>query len=305
MQMNSLIEPSILFISEEEWRNTTKRDAFLEHFLNHFNIISGYPITKIYWTDALNELLFSHACSPPWVSDANWRNQFFPILYNKFNSLQLIPDSGLNWNACQSDPIISYPQINVEILKCFLELAHYLIDKDEKVYFCVSFDKQFVDCSTYRFFCSCHDNHLEPIVVSTPDDWFNHIDISSVCWPQNIQDACKLREAIEVVLKNKLSKQYVDLPHDYEFSESFIKDISKETKYRDHILYSLAKRLTLTQGEAVSDEGLSDEPVKGKKGEKRRFRVSGVCRIHYQYSNTRDLILLNYYGEGEHDKGLK
>ncbi len=67
----------------------------------------------------------------------------------------------------------------------------------------------------------------------------------------------------------------------------------------------MAKRLTLTKVEAVSDEGLSDEPVRGKKGE-RRFRVSGVCRIHYKYSKIdNNLLLLNYYGEGEHDKGLK
>lgn len=304
MPMNGLLEPSVLFISEEEWRNTTKRDAFLEHFLRHLEIISSYSITKIYWTDDLEELLLNHVCSPPWVSDANWRNQFFPILYNKFRPAQLIIDSGLNWNACQSDPVISCPHINAEILERFLEMAHFLIEKNEKVYFCVSFDKQKADCSTYRFFCNCHDNHLKPIVVSNPNDWFNHIDILSVCWPQNIQDAFKLRVAIEVVLKNKLFKQSVDLRYDYEPSESFIKDISKETKYRDHILYSLAKRLILTQGEAVSDKGLSDEPVRGKRGE-RRFRVSAVCRIHYRYSKTGDLILLNYYGEGRHDKGLK
>jgi len=304
MQMNGLLEPSVLFISEEEWRNTTKRDAFLEHFLSHLEIISSYSITKIYWTDDLEELLINHAYSPPWVSDANWRNQFFPILYKNFNPVKLIIDSGLNWNACQSDPVISCPHINAEILERFLEMAHFLIDKNEKVYFCVSFDKQKADCSTYRFFCNCHDNHLEPIVVSNPNDWFNHIDVLSVCWPQNIQDISKLRRAIEVVLKNKLFKQTDDLRCNYEPSESFIKEISKETKYRENILYSLAKRLTLTQGEAASDQGLKDEPVKGKRGV-RRFRVSGVCRIHYQYSNTRDLILLNYYGEGEHDKGLK
>jgi hypothetical protein len=304
MQMNGLLEPSVLFISEEEWRNITKRDAFLKHFLKHLEIISSYSITKIYWTDDLEELLINHAYSPPWVSDANWSNQFFPILYNKFNPVKLIIDSELNWNACQSDPIISCPHINAEILERFLELAHFLIDKNEKVYFCINFDKQKSDCSTYRFFCNCHDNHLEPIVVIKPNDWFNHIDVLSVCWPQDIQDAFKLRVAIEVVLKNKLFKQAVDLRYDYEPSESFIKDISKETKYRDHILYSLAKRLTLTQGEAVSDEGLSDEPVRGKRGE-RRFRVSGVCRIHYRYSKTGDLVLLNYYGEGKHDKGLK
>lgn len=303
MQIKGLLEPSILFISEEEWRNIEKRDAFLEHFLKHLEIISGYSITQIYWTDELEELLINHAYSPPWVSDPNWSNQFFPILYKKFHSLKLIIDS-LNWNACQSDPIISCPHINVEILERFLGIVHFLIDKDEKVYFCIGFDKT-TDCSTYRFFCNCHDNHLEPIVVSSPNDWFNYIDVLSVCWPQNIQDAFKLRVAIEVVLKNKLFKQIIDLRYNnYELSESFIKDISKETKYRDHILYSLAKRLILTQGEAVSDEGLSDKPVRGKKGE-RRFRVSGVCRIHYRYSQTGDLVLLNYYGEGQHDKGLK
>lgn len=303
--MNSILEPSILFISEEEWRDITKRDAFLEHFLNHLDIISSYSITKIYWTDSLEELLINHIYSPPWVSDANWGNQFFPILYNKFNPVKLIVDSSeLSWTACQSNPALSCSNIKTEILERFLELAHFLIDKNEKAYFCLSFDKQKVNCSTYCFSCNCHHNYLEPTIVLAPNDWFEHIDLLSVCWPQNIQDAFKLRVAIEVILKNKLFKQITDLRYDYEPSESFIKDIAKEISYREHILYSLAKRLTLTQGEAVSDEGLSDEPVRGKRGE-RRFRVSGVCRIHYKYSRTGDLLLLNYYGEGKHDKGLK
>lgn len=300
--MNSILDPSILFISEDEWRNVTKRDKFLEHFINHLEIINSYSLTKIYWTDALEELLLHHINSQPWVSDTNWRNKFFPVFYNKFTRVRLIIDSESSWNACQSNPMLSCPHIKTEILERFLELAHFLIDKNEKVYFCLSFDKQKINCSTYCFSCNCHDNHLEPISIFAPNDWLDHIDILSVCWPQNIQDAFKLRVAIEVVLKNKLFKQTSDL-RSYEFSESFIKDIAKETNYREHILYSLAKRLTLTQVDAVSDKGLSDEPVKGKKGE-RRFRVSGVCRIHYKYSK-KGILLLNYYGEGEHDKGLK
>lgn len=304
MQMNSIFEPSILFISEEEWRDPTKRDSFLEHFLKYLEVISSYSITKVYWTDALEELLINHIYSPPWVSDTNWRNQFFPILYNKFNPVKTLINSDLNWNACQSSPVLSCHSLKTEVLECFLELAHTLIDKNERVYFCLSFDRPKKSNSTYIFSCNCHDNCLEPIVIFDSDDWFNHIDMLSVCWPQNFQDAFKLRVAIEMVLKNKLFKQSEDLRYDYEPSEAFIKDISKEPNYRDHILYSLAKRLTLTQGEAVSDEGLSDEPVRGKRGE-RRFRVSGVCRIHYKYAKTGDLLLLNYYGEGKHDKGLK
>ncbi len=302
--MNSIFDPSLLFISEEEWRDITKRDAFLEHFLNHLETISRYSITKIYWTDILEELLISHIYSPPWVSDANWGNQFFPILYNKFNPIKLIIDSDLPGDACQSNPLLSCNHIKTEILEPFLELVHFLIDKNENIYFCLGFDKQKTNCSTYSFYCNCHDNHLEPTIIFDSNDWFNYIDILSACWPQNTQDPFKLRVAIEIVLKNKLYKQTTDLRYGYEPSESFIKDISEEENYREHILYSLAKRLTFTQGEAVSDEGLSDEPVRGKKGE-RRFRVSGVCRIHYKYLKTGDLLLLNYYGEGKHDKGLK
>jgi hypothetical protein len=304
MQMNSILEPSILFISEEEWRDTTKRDAFLEHFLGHLEVISNYSITKVYWTDALEELLINHIYSPPWVSDANWSNQFFPILYNRFNPVKVLIESELNLNACQSSPVLSCPHLKEEVLERFLELVHSLIDENEKVYFCLNFDKQRASHSTYIFSCSCHNNRLEPTVIFDSDDWFNHIDILSACWPQNSQDTFKLQVAIEVVLRNKLFKKVADLRYGYEPSESFIKDISKELNYREHILYSLAKRLTLTQGEAVSDEGLSDEPVRGKRGE-RRFRVSGVCRIHYKYLKTGDLFLLNYYGEGKHDKGLK
>ena len=303
---NSIFEPSVFFISEEEWMDGEKRDAFLEHFLNHLETISSYSITKVYWTDFLEELLTNHIYSPPWVSDVKWSNQFFPILYNKFNPIKLILDLESSWEPCQSNPSLPSSKFEAEIVERFLELVHLLIDRNEKVYFCLGYDAQKTDCLSYCFSCECHQNQLEPTIIVNPNDWFNHVDILSVCWPKNVRDAFKLQLAIEIVLNNKLLKQITDFQYIYEFSESFIKDISKEANYREQILFSLAKRLTLTQGEAASDKGLNDEQVKGKKKKDniRRFRVSKVCRIHYKYSKNGNLLLLNYYGEGQHDDGL-
>jgi hypothetical protein len=304
MSMSTIFEPSILFISEDEWRNNEKRDAFLEHLLGHLEKISNYCITNIYWTDALEELLLNHAYSPPWISNTNWRNQFFPILYKQFNPVKHIIQSEFYGNACQSDPPLLCSHAMPEVSDRFLELVHLLIDLKKEVYLCLGFDKSKIDCSSYCFTCKCHANRLEPTIIADPMNWFDHIDVMALDWPQNINDIDKLELAIEITLRKRLSKQKSDLLYTYEFSESFINDISEESNYRESILYSLAKKLTLTQEKAIVDEGLKDESVKGKRDE-RRFRVSRDCRIHYKNLGSRSLLFLNYYGEGKHDKGLK
>lgn len=303
MQTNCIFDPSILFISETAWRDPAKRDAFLERFIHYLDIIDTYTEGKIFWTDALEELLTNHIYAPLWVSDSNWSNQFFPILYRRFNPLKVLLSEASDASECQSEPVFLRPDLSAEVLEKFLQLVHRVMLENNRAYLCMGVDDD-TSCSAYRFFCQCHENQLNPTVIANPEDLFQYVDISQACWPDTYQDAFKLNTAIEMTLKTKLMKGVENLCYGYGFSDSFIDDISIERAYRSSILYSVAKRLTLTQGEAVSDRGLRDEPVRGKPDE-RRFRVSKSCRIHYQYLDTGKLLLLRYYSAGEHEKGLK
>lgn len=302
MQNNCIFDPSILFISEAVWRDEERRDIFLERFITYLEVISVYTDSKIFWTDALEELLINHIYVAPWVSDSNWSNQFFPVIYNKFNPLKVLLSDASDLEACQSTPPFLSADVSSEVLEAFLGLVHLVIGENESAYLCIGSNED-LDLA-YRFSCQCHENQLNPTVIADPEDFFRHIDISQACWPDSSQDAFKFKMAVEMTLKTKLMKALEDICYEYEVSESFVSDISTETTFRSAILYSVAKRLTLIQGEAVSDKGLGDEPVRGKPDE-RRFRVSVTCRIHYKYSKTGSLVLLNYYGSGKHEKGLK
>lgn len=43
--MNAVFEPSLLFISDADWADEEKQDAFLQHLLNHLTIIDQYKTT--------------------------------------------------------------------------------------------------------------------------------------------------------------------------------------------------------------------------------------------------------------------
>ena len=56
--MKAVFEPEILFISESDWQDSEKRDTFLNHLLDNLENINNYQITRVYWTDDLEGLLF-------------------------------------------------------------------------------------------------------------------------------------------------------------------------------------------------------------------------------------------------------
>ena len=91
--------------------------------------------------------------------------------------------------------------------------------------------------------------------------------------------------------------------YEYKFNKQFIEEIIHEQKYRQEILFNISKRLLISQNIASKDPGLKDEPVRSKKNV-RRFRVTDENRIHYMYQGKGKILFLNYFSEGEHDKGL-
>jgi mRNA-degrading endonuclease YafQ of YafQ-DinJ toxin-antitoxin module len=303
--MAIILDPSILFISQQEWQDEEKRDNFLEHFLSHLEAIVNYNIAKIYWTDELEELLINHVTSPPWISDVNWGNKFLPILYRQFYSIKEFLYSEEKLNPCQSTPILKLLLNRPEILDEFLKLVHILIVKEEEVYFGLGIANQLVNSIDYSFFCKCHTQILIPTIVYRPEDWLSCIDLENDYWPRNKQDICKLEIAIDKTLKERFSKRLTESLYNCEWSDSFIEDISKEQNCREEILFSISKRLMLTQKQATNDKGLHDESVMGKRNSERRFRVTGECRIHYKYPQKNTILFLNYYGQGKHDKGLR
>ncbi len=90
--METIFDPAILFTSEAEWFHEDKRDTFLGHLLDNLTYINNYDITRIYWTDELEEFLWNHPQLPPWRLDRDWKLKIVPTLYKLFSERVILLD---------------------------------------------------------------------------------------------------------------------------------------------------------------------------------------------------------------------
>lgn len=301
--MDVLLEPSLLYIPVEDWQDQNKRDTFLRILLDNLDYIEEFRFL-IKWTDEIEACLYTLPCLPPWRQEKVFRNQLIPIIMKKLHSrLNPIPDINIPVDCCFINPILkSYP-IKEELFTAFLKMAHYLISNNENFHLCLGV----LNCSKkveFEFYCDCHENRLSPLCIFNPDYWLEHIDIEEKCWPVDAADKLRLERAVHLTAKRDLKGLNRGIQCKFAFSENFMADILYKKADRRALLFNLAKRLILSQPEAIVDSGLCDEPVIAMEGV-RRFRISQDTRIHYAYINTNQILFNRYYAEGEHDDGLR
>jgi len=295
--MNATFEPTLLFITENEWNNEQKRDNFLESLLCNLDVIDKYDICNINWTDELQLNLFEQPNIHPWYQ-SDLRNPLIVTIHQKFYSRQeLIP---AHENECSVEPEFAKTFPVNEINSNFKKLVHSLLDFDEQFYFCVGIENKRLG-QLYTFNCQ-HNKSYSPELINDCSDWFQQIDIVKKFYPKNIQEFdSKLNNAIEVIKK----REFNDKPvlYEYEFTKQFKKDIIRAINHRESILKSITQKLISTSQEAQQSQ-LKDEYLKQKK--QYRFRVTQrpfSTRIQYDFENGL-VRFLNYYDEGEHDEGL-
>ncbi len=304
--MYTVLDPSIIFISEGEWKNLQKRDIFITHLLNNLKYIDSFNITKIYWTNFLENSIWESPQIPPWRKDIIWRNSLVPIIYKLLHQNKRILNSEIQFNTCEVKPSIKYNYNKNDIHEHFLKLMHYMINQNNSLYFCLSKVNIIPKSDKYIFSCDCHHNELIPILINEPSDWLFIINVADIYWPKEYNDneLKKLRNGIEIIEKRFYIKYKLKIIYDYEFSKEFICKILNEKKHRLNILNDIVLRLSLEQKKASQNSRLKDEPVIGKKNI-RRFRIRYKDRVHYKYADKEKIFFLHYYKEGEHNKGLK
>ena len=85
----TIFDPSVLFISDEDWKDDLKRDEFLEHLIENIDIIDKYKFTMIYWSDELEEFFWLDPLLP-WRRDRSTRMLFTDVLYSFSNNCERI-----------------------------------------------------------------------------------------------------------------------------------------------------------------------------------------------------------------------
>jgi hypothetical protein len=297
--MDTAFEPSIFFISEADWQDEAKKDNFLQHLLDNLNIIDDFKITKIYWTDELEEFLWNSPQLPPWRLDRDWKLKIVPIIYNKLKSYLKLVNYPENLTICSVQPEITYNYDRIEIFESFLKLLHHILEKREEIFLCVGLENRLRGNHKYCFFCGCHKDKLKPELINSSNDWLHHIDLVNNYWPDNCDEIDNFRTALDIERKRSFSgKKFL---YAYEFDRNFIRDIISTNKHRDKILKSLVTRMTSTRQEASLNPQLQDEYIESRK--EYRLRVTASTRIHYTIEK-KILRFKRYYDESEHDNGL-
>lgn len=295
--MNAVFEPSLLFISQEDWLDEDRKLDFLELLLCHLDNIDKYDICKILWTEKLQVSLFEQPDKHPWLG-ADTKELLVPIIYKKFFFRQEIISS--HATISQMTPSLLESFFDNQVFDNFLKLVHTLVDDKTSFYFCRGLNGELAAADCF-FECEC-GNTLKPPHLITCNDWFQYIKPVDF-FPTSIGDfEGKLEKAVDIIRK----RDFDDNPilYEYKFTEKFKKSLIKTRTFQEEILTAITKKLTLTAEQARNDSHLQDEYVTKRKVY--RIRVTQrphSTRIHYKIEDE-EIIFLDYFDEGQHNKGL-
>lgn len=307
--MNTLLDPSILFISEEHWQNDDLRDEFLQHLLDNLMYIDEYKITKIYWSEEIEELLWLSPQVPPWRQDKDWKMQLVPIIYNKLNSNRefLIFSNSSSTATCTITPELNTDSVKDEVKNVLIKLINELIYIQQDIFFCVGKNNQLPPDYNYIFCSQQPAASLEPELINSPNEWLRYINTQEDFWPIDSSDEQVDRFITAIKLTLELRFKGNQVLYKFQLEKEFIRDILSERRlrFRKRILEHIAKRLILTTQKASKDISLQDEFIDQSK--QYRFRVTprpSSARIHYVFLGEGTINFLRYYRDGAHDDGL-
>jgi mRNA-degrading endonuclease YafQ of YafQ-DinJ toxin-antitoxin module len=300
--MNAVFEPSLLFISNENWQDEDKQDLFLKHLINQLEIIDKFDISKIWWTDELQTILIGNPNMHPWFG-SDLRNPIIVAISQMFyNRIEYIYESE---TMCQVSPNLTVTYTNEFANEHFLKLVHTLIVEQNNFYFCVGIENQLFNSNKYSFYCNCHQNKLSPILINIANNWYPYLDSVGSFFPTSIEEFDeKFKKAIEITVNCDFVGS--ELLYEYVFEKNFKKSVIGTARNRTEILKNITKRLTLTTPQAQADGSLQDKPYKGteKKGI-RRMRITQGTRVDYLlHESEKKIVFINYFDEGDYDKSL-
>jgi hypothetical protein len=178
--MNTVFDPALMFISDSDWQDSEKRDNFLEHLLENLRLIDEHKVTRVYWTDELEEILWNYPQLAPWRMSKDWSIPLVPIIYNLFDSNRTFTDCPGELDPCQVKPPLNFIPDKREIRNSFMKLTHRVVGQEEYIYLCLGVDNRLPSNLRYIFFCECHENELEPNLINDPQDWLKYIETTVI-----------------------------------------------------------------------------------------------------------------------------
>ena len=293
--MHAAIDPSLLFVCDEEWKNREVRDLFLANLIDTLEVLDSVN-ASVLWLDELEVKLWSEPRLAPWHQETDWSNPIVLAISDLFSRLRDNRAIRLNTKASVIPDFSE--KVRPDIYDEFCLLCHSVISLKELDPVLVLGEKNKID-GAYELECGgCHES-FEPQLVRSSIDIYALVSIERYWTDGRVSGDLEKGMDIERIRVGGLPYKYK-----YSFRSSFLKDLAKldEDFDRASVVNSVVRRLVRTQAEAYRDKSLKDEPVWGKS--ERRFRVTKSRRIHYEYKGENHIEFLRYYSDGEHDEGL-
>lgn len=296
--MNLTLEPSVLFITEDGWNDEINREEFLENLLLILGYVNDNDNIKICWNDNFESLLWEYPQKAPWRIDKDYSNPLVPVI-NKLlkNNIIDLEESLYYSQDCIVEPNGMIGMGDDLYVSTFMSMMHYHVIKLNDLFLAVQPELK----SDYKFSCDCHMKAITPKIITEYLDMIDLEVISEELWPKNSDQKDKIIKLVEIFLqKNKCSSLYK-----YDFTERFVKDIINITIRKSKLINQIVKRLCMNEAQARGDASLQDEYI--ERQNEYRIRITQrptSTRVHYIYNRDK-IIFVTYYGEGEHNAGLR
>jgi hypothetical protein len=283
------IVPSLVFISEDEWKVSGFQDSYLKTMIDAFNQIQKSNLNVI-WSEKLEELLWISPHYKPW-SSLSQRNSLVPVFYKMFRkNIELI-----NHSNEKSSSIPNIEHKDKVILDEFYSILNQLI-VDGIDYSLFKSDNQ------HQFLSKCRKEYI-------PKSCNSCFDILKLNLKLNLFEGTIIEQInnLKQIIDIYLSDSNIEKLNTYNFSNTFIKRIKT---INDKDLITLIQRISLrigyTSQESRACTTLRDEFITTNGINEHRIRISNrptSIRVHYIIKENT-LEFLNYYGNGEHDDRL-
>ena len=193
--ISAWLDPSLLFISGDDWGDEEKRDDFLNNTQEHLNVINEVGQINILWSDEMNCRLWEEPKMPPWRIESDWSNVLVPIIYNSLMQHVTIVDLD------DIEPALSHPEMacscNISLSLSLRIISYMLLNDNQNYHVCLGCEN-----STHRPYKFLYgESEKQYSEVSKPHDWFNGFEIHDLIWPTSKVDTKVLHCAVQIARK--------------------------------------------------------------------------------------------------------
>lgn len=175
----AILDPSILYISEEDWFDDEIRDNYIDHFKNMLNGIHENENLALAWCDKFEELLWCFPQKLPWMMDKCWSNTIIPFIYERMQKNAKFIKISETATPCEINPNIYYDR--EDLYSLFLVLLAVLHNRYNRIVMC--FGLKNIPTRDHKFRVDGEYLIPDPIFVTGRKDFLKLIDVVESCWP--------------------------------------------------------------------------------------------------------------------------